>query len=275
MQLSRQGQEFILFERAEVGGLLINANLVENYPGFVQGITGPDLVELFQKQAERLGVEIYREEVQNVEFRANLFRIVTNTQELSSHYLVAATGTKPITLPEERLTEVDNKKVFTEVAPLLGEKGKRIIILGAGDAALDYSLNLGKKNNVILLNRGYRVKGLELLWERVQQTSSIDYFSDQKVEGITDAEGGRIRVSTTCGTEKNDFEADFLITAIGRAPELGFAQDEFLDKIEGLRSEGRLYFIGDLHNGSYRQTAMAVGDGIKAAMSIGQRLEER
>jgi thioredoxin reductase len=66
-----------------------------------------------------------------------------------------------------------------------------------------------------------------------------------------------------------------LITAIGRDPELGFAQGEFLEMIDHLKSEGRLYFIGDLHNGSYRQTAMAVGDGVKAAMSIGQKLEER
>jgi thioredoxin reductase (NADPH) len=274
IQLSRQGQEFVLFERDKAGGLLLNANLVENYPGFVDGISGPDLVELFKRQAERLGVEIHQEEVKEVSLRADLFRIVTDQRELASKYLVAATGTKPKTLPRDELSGVNCNKVFTEVYPLIREEGKQIIILGAGDAALDYSLNLAKKNKVILLNRGSRIKGLGLLWERVQKTPSIDYFSDQNVERIIDAEGGRIMVTTSIGTQRIDHEADYLITAIGREPELGFAQGEFQDKIEGLRSEGKLYFIGDLHNGSYRQTSMAVGDGIKAAMSIGRKLEE-
>ena len=274
MQLSRQGQELILFERDRAGGLLLNANLVENYPGFIHGISGPDLVELFLKQSERLGVEFNKEEVIKVDFKGDLFRIATKMREYSSHFLIAATGTKPKTLPKEALSEVDPGRVYTEVYPLLEEKDKSIVILGAGDAALDYSLNLANKNKIILINRGKKIKGLPLLWERVQKNSSIKYYSDQDIVKIIGTDDGRIRISARSGSEHNEYEADFLITAIGREPDLGFAQGEFLDKIDNLRSEGRLYFIGDLHNGSFRQTAMAVGDGIKSAMSIGQKLEE-
>jgi thioredoxin reductase len=275
MQLARQGQNFLIFERDKVGGLLLNANLVENYPGFVHGISGPDLVDLFKKQADRLDVEICQEEVKKVLFEDGLFRIATNNRQLSSQYLVAATGTKPKTLLDMTLASVDHRKVFTEVYPLLKEKGKQIIILGAGDAALDYSLNLAAKNRVIIMNRGSRIKGLDLLWKRVQKTPNIEYFSDQDIDRIKDADSGRIMISVSCGKEKLIHEADYLITAIGREPDLGFAQTGLLENMESLRSDGRLYFIGDLHNGSYRQTAMAVGDGIKAAMSIGQKLEER
>ena len=70
------------------------------------------------------------------------------------------------------------------------------------------------------------------------------------------------------------FECDYLLTAIGRDPELGLFQDEFSKNIEILQDKKKLYFIGDLHNGSYRQTALAVGDGIRAAMQIGQKLEK-
>ena len=275
MQLSRQGQEMILFERDKVGGLLLNANLVENYPGFVEGISGPELVDHFHKQAKRLGVEVVQEEVGSIGFKDDLFRIATNKRELTARYLVAATGTKPITLSEKKLSGVDSGKVFTEVYPLLGVKNKEILILGAGDAALDYSLNLAKRNKVILINRGSRIKGLKILWERVQKNSSIMYFSEQNIQEINNSEDGRIRISSSSGTDLHVYKADYMITAIGREPELGFAQEGFLEEMEHLQLEGRLYFIGDLHNGAYRQTAMAVGDGVKAAMSIGQKLEEK
>ncbi len=95
MQLKRQGIDPLVLERKLVGGLLLNANLVENYPGFVEGISGPELVSLFKDQAERLGVVIENEEVITASFEANHFRIVTNKRILKSQLLIAGSGTKP------------------------------------------------------------------------------------------------------------------------------------------------------------------------------------
>ncbi|MCJ7735347.1 MAG: NAD(P)-binding domain-containing protein, partial [Anaerolineales bacterium] len=93
MQLKRQGISALILERNRVGGLLWNANWVENYPGFPDGISGADMVGLFQEQADRLGVEIYHEEVVQTRYERGAFRIDTNLRELTANYLVAATGT--------------------------------------------------------------------------------------------------------------------------------------------------------------------------------------
>ena len=274
MQLERQGISPVVLERNQVGGLLLNANLVENYPGFVEGISGPDLVELFSRQAERLGVKIFQEEVLIVEFKSGIFHIVTNKREIKAGILVAASGTKAKTLPPVLFTGNLEGKVYTGVHPLLEEKEKTILIVGAGDAALDYALNLARLNQVIILNRGSRIKGLPLLWDRVQLRSAIDYFPDVEINGIAGTDDGRINVLAETGAQQNCFTGDFLITAIGRVPEWGYAEDKLLKKMDQLQEEGKIYLIGDLHNGQYRQTALAVGDGIRSAMDIGKSLEK-
>ena len=274
MQLERQGISPVLLERNQVGGLLLNANLVENYPGFVEGISGPDLVGLFSRQAERLGVNVSQEEVITVEFRDGKFHIVTNKREIRAGILVAASGTKAKTFPPDLFTGDLEGKVFTDVYPLIGEKGKTILIVGAGDAALDYALNLARLNQVIILNRGSRIKGLSLLWDRVQMRSAIDYFPDMEITGVGRTDDGRINVLAQSGSQQNNYQCDFLITAIGRVPDWGFAEGMLHEKLDQLRDDGKIYLIGDLHNGPYRQTALAVGDGIRAAMEIGQSLEK-
>ena len=274
MQLERQGISPVVLERNLVGGLLLNANLVENYPGFVEGISGPDLAELFSRQAERLGVTVSQEEVLSVEIKSGIFHIVTNKREIRAGILVAASGTIAKTLPPDLLTGNLDGKVFTDVYPLLEEKEKTILIVGAGDAALDYALNLARLNQVIILNRGTRIKGLPVLWDRVQMRSAIDYFPDVEITGIAGTDDGRINILAKTGAQQNCYTGDFLITAIGRVPEWGYAEEKLLKKIDQLQEEGKIYLIGDLHKGPYRQSALAVGDGNHAAMEIGQSFEK-
>jgi len=274
MQLSRQGVTPVVFEKNQVGGLLLNANLVENYPGFVDGISGPALIDLFRKQADRLGVIVKQEEVISVHFKKDLFQVNTKDREVQARYLVAATGTKARTLPQDQFTGEFEGVLFSEVFPLINKKNKQVVIYGAGDAALDYALNLARNNQVIILNRGTKIKGLPLLWDRIKKVDSIKYFSDKEINNVVRDVSGRIMISAGKGADKEIFDCDYLLTAIGRDPELGFSQGTFLKKFDQLKDKKRLYFIGDLHNGSYRQTALAVGDGIQAAMQIGQRLEK-
>ena len=274
MQLSRQGITPAIFEKNQIGGLLLNANLVENYPGFVEGISGPELVDLFQRQADRLGVQVDQEEVLSVTYEQDLFQVVTSSQEIQARYLVAATGTKARTLPENIFEGDFLGVLFVDVYPLIYEINKSIVIIGSGDAALDYALNLARHNKIIILNRSTKIKSLPLLWDRIQKVDSINYFSNREINQVVRDDSGRIMISAGKGSDTEHFECDYLLTAIGREPELGFYQGAFTKKVEELQDKKRLYFIGDLHNGSYRQTAIAVGDGIRAAMQIGQKLEK-
>ena len=271
LQLQRQGIPPLLLERQKVGGLLNNAYWVENYPGFVEGISGPDLVDLFRRQVERLGVIINSEEVTAVKYQDKIFRIVTNKREITAKILVAATGTKAKSFPPGVFSGKLEGKIYSEVYPLLKEEGKTILIVGAGDAALDFALNLASKNQVIILNRGSRIKGLPLLWKRVRKNDSIKYFPEMEIEKIIGSEKGSVAVLARSGSKSKNFKPDYLLTAIGREPELGFADAEFIKQAEKLQDQKVLYLIGDLQNGAFRQTSLAVGDGIRAAMEIEQK----
>jgi thioredoxin reductase (NADPH) len=274
LQLQRQGIPPLLLERHRVGGLLNNAHWVENYPGFVEGISGPDLVDLFRRQVERIGVIVTSEEVIGVEYQDNLFRIATNKREIAAKILVAATGTKAKSFSPGVVSGNLEGKIFSEIFPLLKEEGKSILIVGAGDAALDYALNLASKNQVIILNRGSSIKGLSLLWNRVQENDSIEYFPEMEIEKIVSLEKGSMTVIARSGSKTKNFTPDYLLTAIGREPELGFADAEFIKQAEELQNQKVLYLIGDLQNGAFRQTSLAVGDGIRVAMEIEHNMEK-
>lgn len=274
MQLSRQGQQPLVLERSRVGGLLWNANLVENYPGFSRGISGPDLVALFQDQAKHLGVRIAFEEARLKGFEGGYFRIDTNKRSLAARVVVAATGTKARKLPKALVGRGAEGLVFSEVYPLLDCSDKKVIIIGGGDAAFDYALNLAKRNQVVVLNRGKGIRALPLLFNRAREHPAISYWPAAEVIDLALDQSGRLRLEVDYQGEIVDLDGDYLIAAIGREPDHGFAPPVIMKEINTPQSEPVLHMIGDLRNGDFRQTAIAAGDGIRAAMEIGQYLSK-
>ncbi len=274
MQLSRQGHSPLVFEQNRVGGLLVNANWVENYPGFVEGITGPELVRLFEDQARRLGVNIIHEQVISVQYEGGKFRIATSHRDLKSGLLVAASGTTPRKYQQDVLSNDLEGKVFAEVFPLNQEKNKTIVIIGAGDAAFDFGINLSRHNKVIILNRGSQIKALPLLWDRIQKINSIHYQQDAEIIEASNTPGDQVSIKVRNSKGTTTIVCDYIITAIGRDPAFDFAGQSIMEQKKQLLKDQKLFLIGDLQNGSFRQTSIAVGDGVRTAMIIGQILEK-
>jgi len=267
IQLKRYGIPFILVEKKRIGGLLWNANLVENYPGFPAGVGGPKLVRLIAKQMERIVVEVRFDSVVRLQHDDKRFLIRTIQTEYRPCYVIVASGTKPNPIPLD-IPKSATGKVFSDVYHLLDETEKHIVIVGAGDAAFDYALNLTKnRNSVTILNRGSDVKCLGLLWERAKVEPLIEYRAETPVSAVeVDDNGstfsgmGRLRIRTEAG---ESLEADYLLFAIGRVPQTDFLSDDLVrQNVKGL------YFVGDVQNGLYRQAAIAAGDGLRAAMDI-------
>jgi thioredoxin reductase (NADPH) len=272
LQLQRYRIHPLLLERTEPGGLLKNANLVENYPGFPGGIKGPDLVKLFIEQLEGTDVIVTHGEVRELSHEGNSFVIkMASGYEYLSKSVVIASGTKPLNFKDFTIPEIISKKIGYEVYPLLHTQGKTIAIIGAGDAAFDYAINLARQNRVIILNRRTKVSCLPLLWERVKKYPQISYHANVRVDAIEATGDGAIRLLCDASGSTAQFEVDNLIGAIGREPQLDFLSEGLSDKIQGLEQKSRLYLIGDVKNGFYRQTAIAIGDAIKVAMQIYKR----
>jgi len=275
IQLKRYGLDPMLLEKECAGGLLRNANWVENYPGFPNGVSGAKLVTLMKKQMQHIGVEVKQEEVLNVDLHGNNLVLVTQGATRNTDFLVIATGTKSKPIPDIVSTEVRDK-VFTEVWPLLEARGKHIVVIGAGDAAFDYALNLSKKrNSVTILNRGETVKCLQLLWDRAARESAIAYRARVAVSRVdVDETAGRLKVRCEADGSSEAVRADYVIFAIGREPQLDFLSEDVKRRESELVAVGQLYFVGDVKNGLFRQVAIAAGDGLRAAMQIYAKLEK-
>ena len=274
IQLKRYGVHPLLFELAQVGGLLRNANLVENYPGFPRGISGTKLVKLFVSQAQNLDIEVTYEEVIDLVYDQGLIQAKTKLNSYLSRMVVIATGTKPLRFTDLVIPEDLTERVFYEVYDLLQMEGKCVAIIGSGDAAFDYALNLGKKNQVIILNRGEKPKCLPLLWERAQMHESITCKNNTKVNKIRKDSMAGMLVDCQSPAGELQFHADYLLGAIGREACLDCLSETFVQQASNLEKQGVLYMIGDVKNGIFRQASIAVGDGVLAAMKIYRYLKE-
>jgi len=273
IQLKRYGIVPLLLEKNETGGLLRNANLVENYPGFPGGISGPALVNLFEKQLAENSINVRFAETTALDLRDNLFRVATSRGVYYTRVMVVASSTKQdkSVIPEP--AEEVKDRIFYEVYPLLNVKRKKIVIVGAGDAAFDYALNLGKNNKVVILNRSRTTKCLPLLRERVESAPSISYCEDTKILRITSIPPSNMLLECSHPGGISKLDAHYLIFAVGREPQLDFLSERLKVNARKMEDRGVLYFVGDVKNSDFRQTAIAVGDGIMAAMKINERLK--
>ncbi|MFH0799414.1 MAG: NAD(P)/FAD-dependent oxidoreductase [Pseudomonadota bacterium] len=274
IQLARQGLRPHILERGEPGGLLRNANLVENYPGFPGGISGPALAALFRRQLSDAGIQITAEEVTGLDHDGDVFEIETAWESYRSTAAIVASGTAPMESKSVPIPSDAADRILYEVCPIANVAGKRIAIVGAGDAAFDYALNLAKRNEVTILSRGKETKCLPLLKERARGTAAISYMENMEVVKISRTQGqgeGDNVLAIEC-RGAGAILADYLLFAIGREPRLSFISEGFAGRSRELEAAGLLHFAGDVKNGNLRQTAIATGDGIKAAMRIAQAL---
>ena len=274
IQLKRSGIEAWLFEGEQMGGLLWNANLVENYPGFAGGIPGAQLAQRFIEQATRLKIEATGERVSRLSYQDGLFLVETEQQAYQARIAVIASGTKPRLLSGCTIDPAIQDRIFYDVYPLLNRKGCRAVIIGAGDAAFDYALNLAGENEVIILSRGEAASCLPLLRERAAANRGITYHPGTRISGLELSETGLVRVKCSHAQQSLQFQVDFVLCATGREAQLDFMAGLPQAKVERLEKDGRLYLIGDVKNGIYRQTAIAVGDGIYTGMKIFRQLKE-
>jgi thioredoxin reductase len=270
IQLRRHGIDGLLLEREELGGLLWNAQRVENYPGFPGGIPGPELVQLFERQFRQAGCRFSFDELRRLGRRDGLFELETGEKTFSSDVVVVATGTRPCAFPACVGTESD--RVFYEVRPLLETSDAVVGVIGAGDVAFDYALNLARRNRVLLLNHGVRTRCLPLLFERVAGDPAVDYRENTVVGRVLQNPGGGLVLKGEATGTAFEAEVDYLLCAVGREPRRTLLSSLADEALRMLRDTGRLYLVGDVKNKDFRQVGISVGDGVLTAMKIAMDL---
>jgi thioredoxin reductase (NADPH) len=262
----------------QFGGQLMLTTDVENYPGFPEAVSGPEMMERFQRQAERFGARIHFEDATRVDLSQRPFLVETAERSLLTDALVVATGAsaKWLGLPSE--TRLTNKGV-SACATCDGAlyRGKAMAVVGGGDTAMEEALFLTRfATKVTVIHRRGELRASKIMQERAKKNEKIDFLWHSAVEEVLGDDfvtGLRVRNLQTGAVSELPVEA--LFVAIGHQPntELFRGQLELDDvgymKVEpgGTRTgiEG-VFAAGDVMDATYRQAVTAAGTGCMAAI---------
>ncbi len=270
----------------ESGGQLMLTTDVENYPGFPEGVQGPEMMELFRKQAERFGARVVDENAVEVDFSSRPFKIKAESEEYEAKAVIVATGASArwLDIPgEERLRGHGVSSCATCDGAFF--RDKVVAVIGGGDSAMEESQFLTRfAKKVYVIHRRDELRASKIMAERALDNDKIEFIWNteaKEVVGDDKVEGARL-VNNETG-EESTLEVDGFFLAIGHTPNTDFLKDQLdLDDqgylVQGPKSttsvEG-VFAAGDVHDARYRQAVTAAGAGCRAAMDAEKWLEAK
>lgn len=268
VQLRRSGIGFLLFEKDRVGGLLNEANRVENFPGVAGGVPGRILAARLKRQLAAAGIRVENARVTHLAYGDKRFTLRTEREIFAADRVILACGTVPLSPGPPLDAENLRGRLFTGVRPLLKARGETIAIIGGGDAAFDYALSLAGHNEVHVLVRSRRPRALPLLVERCRRQGVVlhENFRLARAEALEGDAGMVLHAEDPPGENGGGIFCQRLLTAIGREPALDFLTGELRSALPELAAQKSVFLAGDVGNGAFRQAAIACADGLRAAM---------
>lgn len=282
---SRGAIKTLLFSGLAPGGQLMITTDVENYPGFSNGITGPELMEEMREQATRFGTEIIDGAVTEVNFLKSPIEIVSGEKKYFGKTVIIATGASSKWLGIESETRLKGKGI-SSCATCDGFffKGKDLVVVGGGDSAMEESLFLTKfAQSIKILHRRDSFRASAIMRSRAEKNPKISFLFNTEVKeflGKEKLEGVQIVHNKTQKEETLKVEGAFI--AIGHTPNTAIFKNtiELTDLGYIVRKKGSktsvsgVFVAGDVHDNRYRQAVTAAGYGCEAAMDVIKYLEE-
>ena len=277
----------LMLTGTQYGGQLMLTTLVENYPGFVEGIQGPELMETMQKQAAHFGTELIPEDVTAVDFLKRPFVVKAGDQSFESQTVVIATGAsaKLLGLPAE--SKLMGRGISTcATCDGFFFKDQNIMVVGGGDSALEEALYLSRLGRrVDVVHRRDSLRASKIMQERALKNPKIEFIWDTVVEDVLGVEGGKltgVRLKNLKTDDREERPVDGLFVAIGHQPntEIFRGQVELLENGYMKDKPGTtatsvpgVFAAGDVQDFTYRQAVTAAGTGCMAALEAERFLE--
>jgi thioredoxin reductase (NADPH) len=283
---ARAELEPVVVAGLQFGGQLMLTTEVENYPGFPDGVTGPAMMELFQKQAERFGTKIFLEDATRIDTRKRPFRVETAERSFEADALVLAMGASAKWLGLASETRLQNKGV-SACATCDGAlfRGKPMAVVGGGDTALEEALFLTRfATRVTLIHRRDTLRASKIMQERARKNPKIEFAWNSAVEEVLGDEfvtGVRLRDVKT--EERRTLPVEALFVAIGHQPNTSLVHGQIaLDPVGYIQVERGstrtsvpgVFACGDAMDPVYRQAVTAAGTGCMAAIDAERWLAE-
>jgi thioredoxin reductase (NADPH) len=282
---TREDIDTVLIEKGAIGGLIATTDWVDNYPGFVEGISGLDLADKFQKQAERFGAKIELAEVLSLKKEDSLIRLSTTDGDRLAKAVLVATGSdyKKLGIPGEDLYYARGVH-YCATCDGAFYRDKRLVVVGGGNSAVQEALFLTKfASHIDLLVRS-TIKASDVMIHELEKNEKITVHLGTTTDEIV---GDGTKVTKVIGTDastnkKVEFETDGVFIFVGLKPTAEFLRSsgvEF-DSIGFIKTDENLntaikgvFAAGDVRSGATMQVASASGEGATAALRIREYLE--
>ncbi len=282
---SRARHNTLLISGILPGGQLMNTTDVENYPGFSDGIMGPDLMTVMRKQTEKMGTKIIDDEVTSVDFKVNPLKVKTASEEFEAKTVIVCTGANP------RKIGLDGEQTFagkgvSYCATCDGAffKDQELIVVGGGDSAMEEATFLTKfASTVHIVHRREVFRASKIMQERALANEKIKVHFNCTVKDIQgDQKFQKVILNNAKTNEDETLEAGGLFVAIGHEPNSKMFQNQLeLDengyviiKNNTETSIPGVFCAGDVHDHRYRQAVTAAGFGCMAAIDVDKYLSE-
>jgi thioredoxin reductase (NADPH) len=261
---------------------------VENYPGYRDGVMGPEMMDDFEAQAARFGAEMRPDNVERVDFSERPFRLWAEGEDepVLAKTVVIATGAKAKWLGLESERQLMGKGVSgCATCDAFFFRGKRVAVVGGGDTAMEEASVLAKfADEVLLIHRRDEFRASKIMLERARKNSKITFVTDTVVEeilGENSVEG--LRIKNTRTGEEETVEVDGFFAAIGHVPATALFEGQVemdeggyvLQKEHTMTSVPGVFAAGDVSDTRYRQAVTAAADGCRASIDAERWLEEQ
>ncbi|MBW7953541.1 MAG: thioredoxin-disulfide reductase [Candidatus Dojkabacteria bacterium] len=285
--LARANLKPVVIAGLEFGGQLMNTTEVENFPGFPEGIMGPELMQKMLKQAERFGAEIKFINADKVDFSSDEKKVYSGEQVFNARSIVLATGASPKKLNLESESKYWGKGV-SSCATCDGAfyKGKVVAVIGGGDSAMEEALFLTRfASKVYVIHRRNEFRASQIMQDRVLKHEKIEPIWDSEVVEVLGNENivTGLRLKNIQTSKESELSVDGMFLGIGHIPTTSFLQgsvdldeqgyikvsDNTHTNIEGV------FVAGDVHDHKYRQAITAAGMGCMAALDVEKWLESK
>jgi thioredoxin reductase (NADPH) len=283
---ARADLSVLVFQGYQAGGQLMQTSDVENFPGFEEGILGPEMMDKFEKQARRFGAEMLLEDAISVDFSQRPFKVRTETDEYQSHAVIIATGAsaKWIGLPKEKHLQ---GRGVTACATCDGFffKGKDVVVVGGGDTAMEEALFLTRYvNQVTLVHRRNTLRASKIMQDRARNHPKIKLVLDAEIVDILGDESvtGVVLRDVVTGLETT-LKVQGVFVAIGHKPNtdlfmgiIDMDEAGYIVPVEHTMTNiPGVFAAGDVTDHRYRQAVTAAGDGCRAALDLEHWLEDQ
>ncbi|MBX3091793.1 MAG: thioredoxin-disulfide reductase [Cryobacterium sp.] len=269
----------LIASSVEAGGELMNTTDVENYPGFPDGVQGPELMALFQAQAEKFGTQVVLDDVVKLELDGDVKRVTLgNGDVLESLAVIYATGSAYRKLGVEGEDRLSGHGVsWCATCDGFFFREKVIAVVGGGDSAMEEANFLTKfASKVYVIHRSENLRASEIMQERARQNPKIEFLLNKVVEKIEGDElVTHVIVRDTVDGSESTLELNGLFIAVGSDPRVHLVHDQLeLTKDGTIRVDGRssrtsltgVFAAGDVLDPTYRQAVTAAGSGTVAAL---------